>query len=153
MAVQNFQTTQMVDDTRLRPTEKHGKLRFAYFVLPATTVVGDATSTVDLCELPSGQVRVLPNFSRITTSAFGAGRTLSIGHYAYSKADNTTEAQNATAFVAALDVSGAVSAAAWSTVLKYDVYSKGGVALFATVNVNTIPVGAVIEGFCAYLYE
>lgn len=153
MTVQAFQTTQMVDDTRLRPTEKHGKLRFAYFNLPATIVVGDATTIVDLCELPSGQVRVLPHLSRISTSAFGAGRTLSVGHYAYTKADNTTEASNATAFIAALDVSAAVAAAVWGTAIKYDMYSKGGVTLFATVNVNTIPVGATIEGFCAYLYE
>jgi len=153
MAVQAFISAQMVEDTRLRPTEKHGKLRFAYFNLPATTIVGDATTTIDLCELPSGQVRVLPHLSRIATSAFGAGRTLSVGHYAYQKADSSTEPQNATAFIAALDVSAAVAAAVWGTAIKYDVYSKAGVTLFATVNANTIPVGATIEGFVAYLYE
>lgn len=153
MAVQAFQTTQTVDDARLRPTEKHGKLRFAYFNLPATSVVGDATTTVDLCELPPGQVRVLPHLSRISTSAFGASRTLSVGHYAYQKSDGSTEALNATAFISALDVSSAVAAAVWGTAIKYDMYSKAGVVLFATVNVSTIPVGATIEGFCAYAYE
>lgn len=156
MAVLALKSTQLDGATRKRPFDTMGKARYAYFSLPAVAVAGDIGSTVDLCDLPPGAVRILPFLSRLIVSAWGASRTLSIGHRAYVKADDTftQEAESANAFVNALDVSGAVALSAWSaTVMKYDVYSKAGVRIFGTVAGGTIPVGATMSGLVAYLYE
>lgn len=159
MAVLALNSTQKDGTTRKRPFDKHGKLRFAYFALPAVAVAADATSTVELCDLPPGAVRILPWLSRISTSAWGASRLLDVGHRGYQKADpfmstTTDEAESANAFINDLDVSSAVNNVAWSsTVQKYDIYSKAGVTLFATVAGGTIPVAATMSGLVAYIYE
>lgn len=157
MAVLANISTQMTPDVRLRPLDQHGKIRIDFFDVPAanTPVIGDANTTFELCILPPGAVRVLPNMSRVSMSAQGAARTLSIGHRSYAKRppDNANEAENDSAFVNAMDVSGAVSAAAFSTVLKYDLYSLAGVTVFARVKGGTTPVGTTLSGYIAYVYE
>lgn len=156
MALETFLATQMVEGARPYPTDSHGKLRYEYFEVPAVTVAGDADSIARLCVLPPGRVRVLPHLSRITTSAFGASRTLDIGHVAYQKRDEASgalEALNYEAFLANLDISSAVNAAVFSTVLKYDLYSKAGVEVVARCQGGTWPIGGTIRGLLAYLYE
>lgn len=156
MAVLNLKTTEMGDEYRGHPANDHGKLRVQYFDLPATSEAGDANSTVELCKLPHGKVRVIPALSRINHSAFGASRTLDIGHKAYQNRDNSQEdltAEDADAFVDGLDVSGAGAGVAFGTGTKFDLYSKGGVTVFATVLGGTIPAGATLSGFIAYSYE
>lgn len=154
MAVLALQSVQKVDGYRKRPTEDHGKLRIQYFEVTAVAVAGDIGTTIDLCRLPAGAVRVIPHLSRLSVSAFGASRTLSIGHLAYAKKDDgTQEAANPTAFVNALDVSSAVTANVLGTGLAYDLYSKAGVDIQASVAGGTIPVNATLEGFIVYVYE
>jgi hypothetical protein len=159
MAVLALKSIQETDGVRKPAYDDHSKVRFQYFEIAPVAVAGDANTTIDLCELPPGPVRVLPWMSRIKTSAFGSSRTLDIGHRAYQVKDPvagvyTEEAENETAFVAAKDVSSAVANDAWSaTVLKYDIYSKAGVMIFAKVEGGTIPVAATLSGFVAYLYE
>lgn len=162
MAILDLDTVQMDGETRKRPFDEHGKLRFCYFNLPAVVVAGDIATTIDLCKLPPGATRILPWLSRIKVSAWGASRTLSLGHRAYSKrppgagaaASDDNEAESFNAFINALDVSSAVALSAWSaTVEKYDIYSRTEVTLFAKVAGGTIPIGATLSGFAAYLYE
>lgn len=159
MAVLALNSTQKDGVTRKRPFDTNAKLRFAYFALPAVAAAGDANTTIELADLPPGAVRLLPWLCRITTSAFGASRTLDVGHRAYTKADafsstTTDEAEDPDAFIDGLDVSSAVANTAWSsTVQKFDMFSKAGVTLFATVLGGTIPVGATMSGLVAYLYE
>lgn len=156
MAVESYLSIQQADGYRKTPIEDHGKLRYQYFELAALTVAGDANSIAKLCKLPPGRVRVLPCLSRVTSSALGAARTLDIGHAAYNKRGDFGEAQeplNYEAFIANMDVSGAVAAAAFSTVLKYDVYSVAGVDIWARVQGGTWPIGATLSGLIAYLYE
>lgn len=155
MAVENFQSAQIaaqVNAGRMRPTEDHGKLRVQYFRAVAG-VAGDANSTIDLCELPPGAVRVLPGLSRISCSALGAGRQLDVGHRAYQKRYNEDEPQNFEAFIANLDVSSAVNGGAFGTGIKYDVYSLTGVTVAAQVTGGTIPQNSVVEGYITYAYE
>jgi len=76
MAVEAFKSTELGDDYRGSPQNDHTKVRFQYFNLPATTVAGDANTTIDLCDLPPGQIRVIPELSRLLPSAFGASRVL-----------------------------------------------------------------------------
>lgn len=157
-AIETFLSTQETPGQRNYPIDDHGKLRFQYFSVPAANVTpaGDADSTALLCKLPPGRVRVLPWLCRVSGGIFGASRTLDIGHLAYQKRDDSGEALEATnyeAFLANLDVSSAVNAVAFSTVLKYDLYSKQEVQIAARIQGGTWPVNIPISGFIAYIYE
>lgn len=153
MAVTTEKSAQLAADYIKRPYEDHGKLRHQYFKFTQGAAAGDANSTADLCVLPSGHVRIFPGLSRISTAAFGTGRTLDVGHRAYSKGSDTTEALDADAFIDGLDVASAVAGAAFGTSIKFDVYSTGGITVYATVLGGTIPAGTVIEGYMVYSYE
>ncbi|RTL04988.1 hypothetical protein EKK58_09280 [Candidatus Dependentiae bacterium] len=159
MAVEAFKTTELGEDYRKYPVSDHGKLRIQFFTLPATTVAGDANTTIDLCKLPAGRVRILPRQSFISTSAFGSGRTLDVGHLAYDKRDASLgssvsqEAAVVDALIDGLDVSSAVNGVQFSTALKFDMYSKSGVTIQAKVLGGTIPSGATIAGYITYVYE
>lgn len=167
MAVVALKTTEMADAYRGSPLNDHGKLRVQFFDLPAITVAGDASSTVELCRLPPGPVRIIPDLCRLATSAFGSSRTLDVGHRAYEKRDPymaggsaTTEAEDPDAFIDGLDVATAVTGSPFGAGLsafgyktKFDLYSKSGVTVFATVLGGTIPIGATIRGFIVYVYE
>lgn len=158
MAVEAFTTTELAPDRRGSPQNDHSKVRFQYFHLPATTVAGDANSTVDLCDLPIGQIRVIPELSRVQCSAFGADRTLSVGHRMYQKRDAymaqgaVDEPEDADAFGAGIDVSAAATVKVGPSV-GFDIFSKEGVRVFATVAGGTIPLGATLSGYIAYTYE
>lgn len=157
MAVLEISSYQVLpaDQYRKYPIDEHGKLRANWFTLPPVTVAGDAGSTFLLTELPPGRVRILPHLSRISASAWGAARTLALGHKAYATRppDNTDEPDNPTAFASAIDVSAATNSIVWSTVLKYDVFSLAGVTVYGTVGGGTIPVGATLSGYVMFLYE
>lgn len=147
---------QLAEDYRKYPIDDHGKLRYQYFSVPALTVALAANDQIDLCDLPPGRVRILPFLSRISTSAFGAGRTLDLGHRAYNARPVGTidpEAEDGDALIDGLDVSAAVNAAAFSTSLKFDMYSVQEKRIFATVLGGTMPIGATLAGMLAYLYE
>lgn len=162
MAVLALTSTELGEDYRGVARNDHGKLRIQYFNIPAVAVAGDANTTLDLCDLPPGSVRVIPDLSRIATSAFGASRTLDVGHRAYTKvgSPSTDEAEDADAFIDGLDVSSAVTGTAFGSGLsafgyktKFDLHSKSGVRVFATVLGGTIPVNATVTGFIVYSYE
>lgn len=146
-------SVQTAEDFRKYPIDDHGKLRFAYANVTAAAALA-ANGTIALFWLPPGRKRILPAMSRITTSAFGAGRTLDIGHTGYIQAGpETTVAEDADAFVDGLDVSSAVTAGVLGTSLKFDMYSQDEPLVFATVLGNTMPQNATIEVLLAYLYE
>jgi hypothetical protein len=161
MAVLAQNSDQMADGYRGRPVDDFGKIRIAFFSFTNGAVAGDANSTVELCKLPPGAKRILPGLSRVSTSAFGAARTLSIGHRAYTKQNteaggavfSTDEAASANALVNAMDISGAVNGAAFGTSVKYDMFSHNEITLYATVAGGTTPAAATISGYVAYVYE
>ena len=140
---------------RVRTTEMHGRLRLAYFDFTQSGV-GDANSIAVLTELPAGRVRVLRHLSSIATSAFGAGRTLDIGHNGYTAFDGTAVAAAEDQLVDGRDVAAAASAApaaaagADPTVL-YN--SRDGVEIRAKVLGGTIPAGATIKGVLVYVMD
>lgn len=158
MADETYLSTQRDGETRKRPLDEHGKVRIAYFDVPAANVaaVGDAGSTFELCKLPTGAVRVLPTLSRVTFSAMGSARTLDIGHRAYQKrppyvGSDGIEAEDLDALHANEDVSSAGNATL--TGETFDFYSTGGVDIVAQINDGTIPIGATISGYILYVYE
>lgn len=156
MAVEALKSTEKTAGYRGKPVNDHGKLRIQHFTLPATTVAGDANSTIELCQLPPGEVRILPALSKIEHSAFGAGRTLDVGHRKYQKRGDPAEdleAEDPDAFIDGLDVAAAGADVAFGTGLGFDVFSTGGVNVFATVLGDTIPVGATVSGYIVYIHE
>lgn len=144
--------------TRKYPIDEHGKLRVAYFYYKNETggVLADGTE-IDLIDLPFGRIRILPNLSRLRITALGASRVLDIGHRAYyPNSTSTAEAEDDDAFVANKDVSSAVNDAAWdggATKMKWDIYSRSGVRLFATVDGGDIPANAILEGYVTYVTD
>lgn len=144
---------QLADDYRRYPIDDHGKLRMAYGKVTASGALA-ANGTMALLTLPPGRLRILPRHSRLTTSAFGASRTLDIGHKAYTKAaPGTTEAEDPDAFLDGQDVSSAVNSITLGTDIKFDVYSTDGITVFGTVLGGTMPDAAEVELLLAYLYE
>lgn len=155
MAKETYLATQLQEGARPRTLDDHGKFRIQYFIVDVE-VQGDADSEIELCDLPPGAVRVLPSLSRVEHSAFGAGRSLDIGHRAYRTTSDYAvepEAENFTAFAENIDVAGAGQDVQISTKLKADTYSKSEVRVVARVQGGTVPIGAQLQGFIAYVYE
>lgn len=150
----DIDAAQLADTYRRYPIDDHGKLRFAYGKVTASGALA-ANGTMGLLWLPPGRKRILPNLSRITTSAFGAGRTLDVGHDAYMSrpADNDVVAADPDAFIDGLDVETAVTAGVVGTGLKFDLYSMDEVLVYATVLGDTFPDAGTVEIILAYLYE
>lgn len=154
-----FQSDQRQDGYRKYPIDDHGKFRLQYFsvgIITPIAVALAANDQVELFKLPPGRKRVLPHKSRIAFSAFGAGRTINIGHRAYTKRppDNDVEPENATAFISGLDVSAASgNPPQWSNAMKYDMYSYDEAVVFMTVLGGTLPIGGTVSGYMAYVYE
>lgn len=157
MAVLALKTTEktgndgkLSDNRQYWPAEG-GKVRFAHFTLPAVAVAGDIGTTLALCDLPPGKVRVLPAESRVSCSAWGAARTLDVGVGAYVASDGKTAVAAITNdLVAAKDVSAALAGVQLGTTIKKDYFSAKGLSITGTVAGGTIPVGATLEGFIAY---
>lgn len=155
MAVEQFKTKQETEGYRGRPLDDHGKLRIQFFELDATTVAGDAGTTVDLCTLPPGAVRIIPTLCRISHSDMGASRTFALGHRAYMKrpAGNDVEAEDLDALLASIAATPARASGTLLSADHFDVYSLDGVTLTLQVNGGTMPVGATVSGFIVYAYE
>lgn len=153
MAVTN-QNSAQYDSERLYPVEYHGKLRIAYFEFTQGVAAGDATSTAELCRLPMGRIRILPQLSRIAFSAFGAARVLDVGYRAYVTEGNVAVAELANAFANDIDVSAAdADGVPLGALLKYDIFSTKGVVIFGQVAGGTIPAAATIKGYIIYVAE
>ncbi len=157
MAVTETFANHMLADARPYPVEEHGKLRVLAATIVQGAAAGDAGSTVIIGDLPPGRVRVFPHLSRYKVTALGASRVMDIGHQAYydrSDVSDTGEALDEDAFALNIDVSGATDAA--FPVLAgtfYDMYSRGGIRLYANVAGGTIPAAAVFEFCVVYAYE
>ena len=131
---------------RLQPADM-GDVRLAYFS-HTQAGAGDATSTVDLIRLPAGRVRVIGHLSRVNTSAFGASRTLAIGHAAAFAVGGAAIDADDDAFAAATSVAseGGFAGAGFSLI-----ETESGIPVIATVAGGTIPDGATVEGVIAYM--
>lgn len=160
MAVEAYTPLSDADGYLKRPIDEHGKLRYLYTKTVIATV-GDANSTYNFGRLPPGAVRVLPSTSKLSCSAYGASRTLDVGHAAYKAKQDVatvgdgTEAADPDAFTPAgpLDISSALASATLDTLLKFDIFSLGGVDVTGIVAGGTSPLAATMELLIAYLYE
>lgn len=75
-------TALLADASTLYPTELYGKTQIAFFTHDQSGA-GDATSSVALCKLPAGRVRVLLPSSVVWCNWTTASATLDLGWDAY----------------------------------------------------------------------
>lgn len=146
-----------VDDpsTLLDTSEVGGRQRIAFFDFTQSGA-GDANSTAILAKLPAGRLRILREASVISSSAFGASRTLDVGYQAFTAKDGTETAADADALVDGVSVANAATnamdAAAGADPTLF-VNSRTGVTIEATVLGGTIPDGATLKGYIAYIKD
>lgn len=156
MAILTLNSDQKTDGYRSVPTEDHGKLRIQYFSVPALAAQADVGSTINLCDLPSGRVRVLPGLSKVNNSAFGGAATLDIGLRAYNSRDDQAgivNAEDPVALANLLPVAQSNVGQSFNMDLKVDLYSKSGVTAFATIAGSAMPVAGTLSGYIVYVYE
>lgn len=161
MAVTNEKSDQLNRQTERpvtidKPADQHAKLRMAYFTFTQGDTAGDANSTADLVELPAGKVRIFAGLSRVSHSAFGASRTLDVGHGGYTQPDGTVVNADEDALHSAADISSAggfapVDETGNDQTFVYE--SIAPVAIKAKCEAGTIPAAATLEGFIVYAYE
>lgn len=156
MAITVTAAAELVAGARVYPIDKSGKLRFYHGKITQGAAAGDDGSSGTICVIPHGRARFIPYLSRYKVSALGAARVMKVGHELYYPLTSaeTTEAQNLTLFMSAIDVSGATDAL-WPTTagIKYDVYSRSGITLTATITGGTIPAAATLEFLVAVIFE
>lgn len=138
-------------------TDLGGKLRFMNFTFTQSGA-GDAGSTVDLFKLPAGRHRILLASSRVAYSAWGASRTLDIGHTAYTDLDGdaVTADPDALTGTGPEDVSSAgvmTPSNAANSVDSVLIESKEEVLIQGVVAGGTIPDGATLAGYFVYVTE
>jgi hypothetical protein len=153
MAVTNTQSAQILNVAdRIYPVEKWGKLRFAYFDVTQGAAAGDANSTFELCDLPPGRIRLLPQLSLISWTAFGVARVMDIGHLAYIGESQVTVAADYDAIATGIDVAAAdADGLKIGALIKWDFFSMKGVRMAAQVRVDTIPAAARVIGYFIYV--
>ena len=134
----------------------HGKVRIAYFTHDQSGA-GDATSSVALCKLPAGRVRVLLSSSNAYVNWTTASATLDLGWDAYEDIDGTAVAADPDGLLDGLDVDavgyqnfGADQTATGGT---YLFESKDGVVIRATSQDVAIADGDDLVGYLMYVVD
>ena len=137
--------------------EAHGRLRFARFNFTHAPAAGDAGSIARLVKLSKGKVRVILPLSRVAHSALGASRTLDLGWEAHISDDGSGEvaadpnglddgvsASSAGAFVPGGTLGG-------DETKLFE--SLDGVVITGQINDGTVPAGATLDGYLAYVMD
>ena len=134
----------------------HGRVRIAYFTHDQDGA-GDATSSVALCALPAGKVRVLLASSSAYVNWTTGSATLDLGWDAYTNTDGTAVSADPDGLVNGLNVDtagyqtfGAGTAATGGT---YLFESQGGVVLRATSQDQALASGDDLVGHMMYVVD
>ncbi len=152
-AFNSEQIAAIVAKTTLYPIDWHGKFRMAKFDFVAAAA-GSQPDIITLTKLPPGRIRVLPSYSRVWHTAFGATATLDLGLAAYKTEGFVTVAADEDAFAAAIDIAAAGDNITVSAVLhEFDVFSIAGVDVIGTVKVLDVAAADELHGYVAYLHE
>ena len=134
----------------------HGRVRIAYFTCDQDGA-GDATSSVALCALPAGKVRVLLASSSAYVNWTTGSATLDLGWDAYTNTDGTAVTADPDGLVNGLNVDtvgyqtfGAGTTATGGTHL---FESQGGVVLRATSQDQALAAGDDLVGYIMYVVD
>jgi hypothetical protein len=131
-----------------------GSLQLFRVDFTQSAAAGDANSTADLAILPPGKWRYCPSYSRLATSAFGASRTLDLGHAGYTEPDGDVIAASENAFDTAKDVSAAVAWYPGQSATVDDnvvINSRTPVIIRAKCESGTLPAAATIKGTLGFM--
>lgn len=136
--------------------DEGAKLRFKAFTYTQVGVSAAAPITLSFQDLPSGRIRILPNFSRFSVSALGASRVLNVGYAAFTNIDGTAATAVTNAIAATIDVSAATittPATAAGALPWIDLTARSPIRIIGTVTGGTIPDAATFRGVIAYLID
>lgn len=126
-----------------------GKLRVARFSY--THALGAGDGEINLIRLPAGKYVVLPDLSRIVSSAMVSTANLSVGHRAFTQPDKTVVAEDPNAFADQLDATSAIDQAlTLPAVGSLVIDSETEVVLFATIDTANIEDTDTIDGYVVY---
>ena len=133
----------------------HGRVRIAFFTHDQDGA-GDAGSSVALCSLPAGKVRVLLSSSNAYCNWTTGGATLDLGWDAYTNTDGTSVAADVDGLVDGLNVETAgyqnFGAGTTATGGTYLFESQGGVVIRAT-SPGAIAAGDDLVGYIMYVVD
>ena len=132
-------------------TEQHGRVRIAFFT-HTQSGAGDATSSVALCKLPPGRVRVLASLSRAYVNWTTSSATLDLSGTAVVADPNGLIDGLAVDTVGFQTLEGAV-AANLLTGGTYVLESKDGVVIRATSQDTAIASGDDLVGYICYVLD
>jgi hypothetical protein len=124
--------------------DEHGRVRVAAFTYTQSGA-GTAGDNVLLTTLPGGTVRVLQ--ISVNYSAFGASRTLKVGHTGYTTMANASVAASTTAFLASTSIA---SAATTTSDITSKWTTRTGLVVSGVVEGGTLPDAATINGYILY---
>ena len=160
MAVTTQKSTEYTNATSTPVTQNpvhdyHGRVRIAYFTHDQDGA-GDAGSSVALCALPAGKVRVLLSSSNAYVSWTTGSATLDLGWDAYNNTDGNAVAADIAGLVDGLDVDTAgyqnFGAGTTATGGTYLFESQGGVVIRAT-SPGAIAAGDDLVGYIMYVVD
>ena len=127
--------------------DEHGRVRARSFTYTQVGA-GAAGDLINLCKLPAGNVRVIGTSA--TYSAFGASRTIKLGHTAYVNLANATVAASSTAFLTSTSIA---TAGTTTTHTTQKLVSKEGILVQALIEGGTIPDAATLTGYVLYALD
>lgn len=127
--------------------DEHARVRVRSFTY---TQVGAGASgdLINLCKLPAGNLRIVG--LAFTNSAFGASRTIKLGHTGYTNLANGAVAANSTALLASTSVATAANVHDHNT---QKIASKEGLTVQALIEGGTIPDAATLNGYVLYALD
>lgn len=146
--------------TNLQTTEAHGRVRIQYFV-HAQSGAGDAGSSVALCKLPAGRVRLLLPMSSIYVNWTTASATMDLGWDAYTDAEGDAVVADADGLVDGVSVESAGYFTGTGLTAVAALAATGGTKLFESnsgVVIRATSPGAIadgddIAGYIAYVLD
>ena len=142
-----------------QPTEDHGRMRIKYFK-HTQSGAGDAGSSVVLCKLPGGKVRMILALSRVYVNWTTSSANLDLGWDAYTAMDDSTTAADTDGLVdnTSVDSVGYFNFEGGLAATKalggtYVFESKDGVVIRATSQAAAMADGDVIAGYIVYVVD
>ena len=134
----------------------HGRVRIAYFTHDQDGA-GDATSSVALCSLPAGKVKVLLSSSNAYVNWTTGSATIDLGWDAYTDIDGSAVAADADGLLNGLSVETAgyqnFGADQTATGGAYTFETQGGVVIRATSQDTAIAAGDDLVGYILYVVD
>ena len=121
------------------------------FTVPALVAAADIGSTIRICRLPANG-RYLAGYSKVRSSAGGAGALLSMGFEAYRGVNGETVPTSPTFFGTALNIAAAGTSFLDTLTTAVDEFDVPNdlIVTFTVAGAN-LPIGFTLSGTIAYL--